>query len=548
MKNKIFASFASVACLLNSGGVSAHPLFLIQPVENIKVGSTADPNATKHPTLSTKGTAFNDESLFYLPRSVAQINLTFVVYSVDAPPNQPFMEDYQSDSPDKSKSSNNCCCPSDSKKDTGANTGNPTSTNASNDTSPQNPSPDQQVAQWSHGGARGAMPPNQGRGQGNQFTAEQVQSLLLAAQKQKSTPKAKKQATGGGGKSSPGKTTDATANGGQTKPNQSAPPPGTSQTSPPIADGSQVTPTAPTGPATAVPLRNPLTFQEKTPGEDYTKPGCDFIVVVPQNAKIQIRSIPDRNLLFKVVLGNLHGLVTDINKANLSTDTSMTVTGLDTEFHDRTADIIADIGVTAADGAAFAAKFAPLAAGLQKRTPYLKKAAVVKVTKVIDIQAADPKIGTDVPINDVKEAVENCLRRMGYGDGEKSISFPSLRITYDRSIVESGSNDLINPAGYEGLVVRDPEMTKITLEASNNFLAPSCVGIQREMIAQTGNFTAIRIRKRAFNKTGRKLSLSQYGGVTELDATSTSPIKELTGALRQIGDSLNGISVPAKKK
>jgi hypothetical protein len=531
--------------------VLAHPLFLIKAVPKGTVLKGSTDAKVKHPTQQLKGAGNNDETLFCLPRSVAQIDMTFVLYAKKPPPTSPFMEAVESAdaSKDKKTDSSCCCCTK------GSTDPNQVVTKVTPDLSQlQNNS--QHVAALAQNSPDQALKP----GSKNQPTKKGTKSAQVSPSRARAATKpaaatAPKPSGGGGAK----------------QPAQAAPIPGGTS---PAAAGSPPQPsqsgglaetisTQPTGSGKV--LGAPRTFPSlKINGtdvnaaeDDYVKVACPFIVVIPDNAKIQIKSVPDEDLVFKVVLGDLHGLVSDINKASLTKDSSGIVTGIDTEFHDRTADIIADIGVTAADGAAFAAKFAPLAAGpgvqAPPPAPNFVKAATIKVTKIVDLNSEG--LTTPVDITDVREAVVNCLKRMGYSpedfqappDQQFNLSMPQLTLQYDRPLLQTKSSDILYEQGFEGLVIREPQKTEIKLMAANNFLSPKCID-QREMIAQTGSLSAIKIQKRSFSKTGRTVTLSDFGGVTTLSATSTSPIKEITGALRQIGDSLNGISVPQGKK
>jgi hypothetical protein len=303
---------------------------------------------------------------------------------------------------------------------------------------------------------------------------------------------------------------------------------------------------------------------EKT-GIDWSN--VDFVAVIPDKIAVTLKPVPDPKLCFKVELGDLQGLVSDTKNAQISKSTNNVLNGIQSEFADQTAQIIADIGVTGTDVASFAGKVAAGSSGKflslelplgdtdkQKQyvpPPLFRQAFELKVTRIVDLpKTVDDSINhkpEPIPIDlgRIKNAVVLGLKRKGFS-GDRTISFPTLNLEVNNRLIDVSSSDLICDQGYEGIVFREPLLTHLILRADNNYIFAPVVADEWLTIAQTGSFSSLEIRKYGLSDAKRDITLSECGGAQLINGTGDSPIKELSGAIRQIGDALNGISTPAK--
>lgn len=274
----------------------------------------------------------------------------------------------------------------------------------------------------------------------------------------------------------------------------------------------------------------------------------DVIVNIPVPISVDYLNVPDRDLQFLVNTGNFHGLVTDVPKAEITKNPMGTIAGVNIEMYDRTASIAEDIGVTALN----VTKAIGMASASLKPKPLYELVGTIKVQKIVDFDADKVMHNGDkwyyeISTTEEKRALYAMLAELATNQ-IVHYSMPKLFWSLDTPIVKTSSSQLISGEGYRGIIAREPSCAKVQIVTDNNLFGRDVLYGGESVIAQTGGFSAQAIKRRHFSHVSYNYMLSDYGGLTTLGQTSTSPIKEISGALRNISEALPGAIPSAKGK
>ena len=267
---------------------------------------------------------------------------------------------------------------------------------------------------------------------------------------------------------------------------------------------------------------------------------CPVVVTLPVPVTVKFFQLPDTDLGFRAELGAMKGLVSDVNKAQITKTANGIISGVDAEVADRTLDIFEDFSVTAINvGKKIMSTglFRVPLRGLEADLSY-KQIGVVKIRKVVEIgnSNADAEENSfKYTISDKKdeEVLINTLKALGFK--KTTFAMPRLHWSLNKKLnLGTKSEELISEAGYQGIVVREPDVIDVAIDAEANFLNPKTVYQGRQILAQSGGFAGVRIGKRTFSKAAQQITLSEQGAILTVNKTTTSPLKAISGALRNI--------------
>ncbi len=266
---------------------------------------------------------------------------------------------------------------------------------------------------------------------------------------------------------------------------------------------------------------------------------CPVVVTIPVPLAVKFVQVPDTNLGFRADLGAMKGLVSDVNKSQITKNSDGTISGVDAEIVDRTLDIFEDFSVASINVGKKVMSMGLFAVPLFRTddTPVYTQVGTIKIRKLVDIGGpVQPKEDRfQYPIDDAPdvEVVQNTLAGLGFTG--VTFAMPRLAWSLDRKLnSEVKSGDLIDKAGYQGIVVREPETVDVSIAADGNFMNSARVYHGRQILAQTGGFAGVRIGKRTFSKAAQQITLSPQGAVLTVNKTTNSPLKNISGAVRNI--------------
>lgn len=303
-------------------------------------------------------------------------------------------------------------------------------------------------------------------------------------------------------------------------------------------------------------------------------------ITVSKVPELKIQSIPDPQLRFKADYKHVRGLVTDCKSSELTIADGQLLGGLNGEFEDQTATIASNLGQSAIN---IAKKIGSMGAAA---SPDPKE---ITVKRIVDLDAnkALPNTVNGFILGNAPAGFEKGVHfdlnmataltninseyppRGSIGDQlVKSISLPQyedkwrqalpkLILWIDKPLISAKSADIIGPGYLRGVVVRSPEVVHMILtadvakNATNSSgevefgkFVPEVTAVALPLqyvlldlyteLAQTGTFSIIPVRRHMFSDVSTQVKLNGSGSCASLNETSTSPLKTLSEALKNL--------------
>lgn len=326
------------------------------------------------------------------------------------------------------------------------------------------------------------------------------------------------------------------------------------------------------------------------------KAATQTVLVVQSPVKLKLEAIPDPNLAFIADYRNLQGLVTDAKTDDLTLTDNGCLKGLNVEYDDQLAPIVAETVAGAIKiGKAIAtfAKAVPPNALVFKK---LDKPITVEATIDLDdamtqaeITAASAQLhtGTDLSGVDIKallpndymetagasmshivprnykptiqyslKSIDSAAKNSAMANGFVDPTIPNLQLYLNQTPLTSKPGDADNllkgtglqsdKRGYQVLLARAPEMVEFVVTSDVQIDAdslgynnnPYCDLDEVSQFAQTGGFNAFEIRRHLLTNAAYKFSCNTAGALTESSSTRTSTLKTLADAFKTITDAL----------
>lgn len=284
-----------------------------------------------------------------------------------------------------------------------------------------------------------------------------------------------------------------------------------------------------------------------------------YQVNVEKPSSLELKSIRDEKLGFLVKTKQLKGLITETKIASINLGPNSILTGLNFEFHDKTAEIITSLVNTAVN----VGKMAAMGAGVNSKTEFVKDFTINREIDLDDLaphaqvnSITVPKVTmpdskpwkiTVLTGDDAQSEILSYIRNVDNNKDIDSVKIPRVVFGFNGNINNTYSSDLIvgKKNYYDGLIVRVPDQAEFISFVSPVNSNSSYVTLKsRCELAQTGTFARLGIKSALFSDTSKKISLSGTGAIETFGTSSTSPVERAARMLKDSTDaglSLSGM-------
>ena len=292
-----------------------------------------------------------------------------------------------------------------------------------------------------------------------------------------------------------------------------------------------------------------------------------FHITVDKPVTVKLVSVPDMRLGFLADYNDLRGLVTDCGNQQLTLSSTGVLGGMNTEYVDETEShyrralerpavkvgkAVGSFGLFAGN-AAQAQQAAPLEFTVHRlvdisTTNVQNSGTLPPVSPLSSIMPVYMQTGQFVSLGEFAQDVQAFINAsnlnqpdasdpmLWHADRNHVVATPALFLCIDRTVVSRSSLDLIGTDWYQGIVVRQPSPVRMQLLATNNPTA--CLYDSQTLLAQTGSFTLIDMRRHVLNDVLTETSLDDSGNLKTINETSKSTLKAIVDIIKTITDAL----------
>lgn len=277
-------------------------------------------------------------------------------------------------------------------------------------------------------------------------------------------------------------------------------------------------------------------------------------VSIESPAKVSLISAPDPDLSFLVDYTHMRGLLTDIKSSDLTVSDAGCLTGMNAEFKDETATIVADALISAIKiSKAIGTPFLAATYNTPKFTYDVHRIVRLDADYSGGVPMSNSSISsyTRMPKSMEKQGVHFDLDALGYGIKDEitqvvttkgytppvASDMPAVSVWINQNVFSAKSEDLLGKTKYPGLIVRNPNVTELVVYEIDPF-KQSVIADTVQLLAQTGSFTFVPMKRKFFSDFSTVLKVGGAGNASEINVKNDSLLFTILEALKAVTSAL----------